>query len=89
MHHYFHAFQLRCESQMLDNCLVFFKEHDKTPEGGKNIYFAHFVIRKEWLWRVLLETKISFLYFTSFKKIGIVMVLSFSLVQTLFFFVVP
>jgi hypothetical protein len=54
MHHYIRAFQLRCESQMLDNCLVFFKEHDKTPEGGKNIYFAHFVIRKEWIWRVLL-----------------------------------
>jgi hypothetical protein len=47
MHHYIRAFQLRCESQMLDNCLVFFKEHDKTPEGGKNIYFAHFVIRSK------------------------------------------
>ena len=86
MHYYIRDFQLRCESQMLDNFLVLFKKHDKTPEGGKIIYFAHFFIRKEWIWRVLLKTKISFLYFASFKKIGIV---SFSLVQKFFFFVVP
>jgi hypothetical protein len=38
MHNYFHAFQLRCESQTLDKCRVFIEEHwqyDITLEVGK------------------------------------------------------
>ena len=38
MHHYFRDFQLRCENQPLNKCLVFIEghwEHNKVSESGK------------------------------------------------------